>query len=87
MTTLIMILLLGFTCVSLADAGEQIRVFDQKTGQPKGTIKESAPGRYDVYDSKWNRTGYGQERNGRIEFFDTKTGQRLFTVEPGRKGK
>ena len=54
-------------------------------GQRQGEVRQSGPDRYDLYDAKSNRLGWGQRSpiDGSIQFYDTK-GNRTFQVVPDR---
>ena len=52
-----------------------------RSGERTHEIKQRTPDRYDIYDSRGNRLGYGQRSpiNGDIDLFDTH-GRRLAPV-------
>ena len=57
---------------------------DDREGQRRGYVRESAPGQYELYDIHSRRFGYGRQgRDGTIELFD-KNSRRLLTIQPDR---
>ena len=61
------------------------RLYDRRTNETVGEIRQRGERHYDVYDRRGNRKAYGIERGDVIEFYDTKTSRRLPTeIRRGR---
>ncbi len=71
-------------CCLVTDAShDRWTVYDER-GRREAEVRQSSPGRYDVYDAKGNRLGWGQRSpiDGRIQFYDRR-GNRTIHVVPG----
>jgi hypothetical protein len=62
-----------------------------RSGERTREIKAAPPDRYDIYDTRGNRIGYGQRSpiNGDIDLFDTHGNRLAPVVKPsgGRGGR
>lgn len=77
-------MLLGLTVLAFISnvapsAAESVRgrLYDRRTGETVGEIRQPGERHYDVYDRRGNRKAYHIRRGDVTEFYDARTSRRL----------